>query len=286
LLSLAKFDLSLSVLSFHSYVCSYYSRIQYLRQVSPAKVFSAALNATLYKLRYVEGASWDFHRVCFSKTREKAIGEIHSWINNPSSTNILLLTGVAGSSKSTIAHTIAQHCHTNKQVLSSFFFDRETDGRNNSRHWISTLATDICRRDARISSCISAAIQDDESLAMAPIFRQFEELILRPSDVLPTDRPLVIVLDVLDEGSNVDLLRILSNDASRLPTCFRISLTSRMNAELGAIRHKPHVRSIELHIHEQGNLYDIGAVHRSLRRCTAQSCPKAGRTLGARAQSP
>jgi energy-coupling factor transporter ATP-binding protein EcfA2 len=209
------------------------------------------------KLQYVNGASWDPERVCLQDTRTKVIENILSWIDNPGNTNILLLTGVAGSGKSTIAHTVAQLCHAKKQLVTSFFFNRETNDRNNPRHLITTIATDLCQRDARIASRISSAIEDDESLAGAPISRQFKELILQPSEGLPIHQPLVILLDALDEGSNADLQRILSTNASHLPAYFRLVLTSRVYPELGAMRQKSHVHSIELHIHEQDNLNDI-----------------------------
>jgi energy-coupling factor transporter ATP-binding protein EcfA2 len=212
---------------------------------------------SIMRLQYVDGASWDPDRVCLADTRTKVIESILFWIENPGNTNILLLTGVAGSGKSTIAHTVAQLCHSKKQLVTSFFFDSETNDRNNPRHLFSTIATDLCRRDARIASRIASVIEEDESLAGAPISRQFGDLILQASGGLESDQPLVILLDALDEGSNADLLRILSTDAARLPACFRLVLTSRMYPELGAMRRKSHVRSLELHIHEEDNLADI-----------------------------
>jgi hypothetical protein len=215
------------------------------------------LNATLSKLRYVEGASWDPRRVCLLDTRNNVIEDILSWVENPESTNILLLTGVAGSGKSTIAHTVAQRCHANKQLVTSFFFDRETNDRNNPKHLISTIAADLCGVDGRVASRISAAIEEDKSLAGAPISRQFEELILQPSEGLPTNRPLVIILDALDEGCSADLLQILCDDVCRLPGYFRLFITSRMNPELEELRQASNVRPVELNTHGQENMSDI-----------------------------
>jgi hypothetical protein len=178
---------------------------EYLTISRPATHDSGHLGpVAVNKLQYVNGASWDPERVCLVNTRTKVIKNILSWVDSPGNTNILLLTGVAGSVKSTIAHTVAQLCHTKKQLVTSFFFDRETSDRNHPRHLISTIATDLCRRDARIASRISSAIEDDESLAGAPIARQFKELILQPSEGLPIHQPLVILLDALDEGANAD----------------------------------------------------------------------------------
>ncbi|KAB5589408.1 hypothetical protein CTheo_7148 [Ceratobasidium theobromae] len=212
---------------------------------------------SLSKLQYVQGASWNPRRVCLSDTRKNLIKEIVSWIDNPGDSNTMLLTGVAGSGKSTIAHTIAQQCSNNHQLVTSFFFDRETSDRNHPGHLITTMAADLGRIDARLADSISSAIKADRGLSYAPISRQFDELVMTASQGISIEHPLVIVLDALDEGCNEELLQILCNDASRLPPYFRLLLTSRMYPELGDLRLKPHVRSMELDIHAQDNIRDI-----------------------------
>ncbi|KAB5591451.1 hypothetical protein CTheo_5096 [Ceratobasidium theobromae] len=212
---------------------------------------------SLNRLQYVRGASWDPHRVCLSDTRRGLIDTIISWINSPSNTNLLLLTGVAGSGKSTVAHSIAQRCAANNQLVTSFFFDRETNDRNNPSQLITTIAADLARLDARIRTRICAVIEADRGLPYAPISRQFEELVLQQTQNLPIEHTLVVILDALDEGCNDDLLRILCSDVSRLPSWLRLVLTSRMYHELGDLPLKPHVRLIELDIDGQENMGDI-----------------------------
>ncbi|KAB5589406.1 hypothetical protein CTheo_7146 [Ceratobasidium theobromae] len=212
---------------------------------------------SLNKLQYVRGASWDPHRVCLSDTRKNLIDDILSWIDNPRNTNILLLTGVAGSGKSTVAHTISQLCVSQSQLVTSFFFDRETNDRNNPSQLITTITADLAHADPRLATNISSAIDSDRSLTSAPISRQFDQLILQPCQNLQIDRTLVIVLDALDEGCDPELLRILCNDVSRLPSFFRLVLTSRMHPEIGDLRRKSHVQSIELDIDAKENMDDI-----------------------------
>ena len=43
---------------------------------------------------------------------------------------VVLLVDVAGSGKTAVANTIAQLCHEQGILASSFFFDREVSGRN------------------------------------------------------------------------------------------------------------------------------------------------------------
>lgn len=170
---------------------------------------------------------------------------------------MLLLTGVPGSGKSTIAHTIAQRCASKNQLVTSFFFDRETNDRSNPHQLITTVAVDLAHTDSGLATNICAAIEADRSLAYAPISKQFEELVLRSSKDLSIERPMVVVLDALDEGCNAELLQILSNDASQLPPCFRLILTSRSLPEIEDLRQKSHVRSLELDLNAQDNMRDI-----------------------------
>ncbi|KAG8787542.1 hypothetical protein FRC12_015465 [Ceratobasidium sp. 428] len=230
---------------------------------------STALNVVLNKLRYVRGASWDTYRICLPNTRTSIIDQTLSWItsanssdtskqtNKSDSIRIVLLTGVAGAGKSTIAHTIAQLCSQNGQLVSSFFFNRETEGRNTPNALFTTIAADLSRVNRRLAESIADAIEKDQGLLLAPISRQFEELILKPTQECPVDRRLVIVLDALDEGWDRNLLKILRDDVPRLPQSFRIFVTSRTRPELDSLCRKPHVRLVNLDLGAQENMDDI-----------------------------
>jgi hypothetical protein len=219
-----------------------------------------ALNTTLEKLRYVQGASWDMYRVCLPNTRTNVIDEALFWVNEADEANgakILLLTAVAGAGKSTIAHTVAERCSQAGQLVSSFFFDRETEGRNNPTALFSTIAADLSRTNACLAARITAAIDNERGLPLAPISRQFEELVLKPSQDCAILGPLVIVIDALDEGWDEDMLKIFRDGASRLPGAFRIFLTSRMRPELDSLCRKAHVRLMSLDIDTPTNMHDI-----------------------------
>jgi hypothetical protein len=217
-------------------------------------------NMILEKLRYVPGASWDVYQTCLPKnTHTNFIEDAFAWVDEPggNGAKILLLTAVAGAGKSTIAHTIAQRCSVKVQLMSSFFFDRETDARNNPSALFSTIAADLSRVSRRLATRITSAIKNDGSLPLAPISRQFEELLLKPCQECSVPGPLVIVIDALDEGWNEDMLKIFRDQASQLPDAFRIFLTSRMRPELDSLGRMAHVRSLNLDIGTAENMKDI-----------------------------
>jgi hypothetical protein len=223
------------------------------------KVSQVAVNATLEKLRYVRGASWDIYRICLPNTRINIVDESLAWVNESggNGAKILLLTAVAGAGKSTIAHTVAQRCSQQGQLVSSFFFDRETEGRNNPSALFTTIAADLSRVDSRLAARITSAIESERGLPLAPLSRQFEKLVLEPCQGCPIPGPLVIVIDALDEGWNEDMIKIFRDRAACLPKAFRIFLTSRMRPELDSLCRKAHVRSVNLDIDAPENMQDI-----------------------------
>jgi len=220
-----------------------------------------AQTATLDKLPYAAGASWSSKEACLPNTREALLENIWKWIYSADvkdTASIFCLTSVAGAGKSAIAHTVAQRCHIEGLLASSFFFNREVAGRNEPKMLLSTIARDLAGRSKGLCEQISLAIESDRSLATASISRQFEPLILAPCQRYLTDGPVVIVIDALDEGYNNELLEILRDDIPKLPGTFRIFLTFRAIEDVNMfLVQATHVRLQTIDIHEKTNLEDI-----------------------------
>jgi hypothetical protein len=220
-----------------------------------------AQTATLDKLPYAVGASWSSKEACLPNTRKALLEDIWKWIYSADvkdTASIFCLTSVAGAGKSAIAHTVAQRCHDEGVLASSFFFNREVAGRNEPKMLLSTIARDLAGRSKGLCDQISLAIEFDRSLATASISRQFGPLILAPCLRYLTDRPVVIVIDALDEGYNNELLEILRDDIPKLPGTFRIFLTFRVIRDINKFMSQVnHVRLRSIDIHERTNLEDI-----------------------------
>ncbi|KDQ16459.1 hypothetical protein BOTBODRAFT_30791 [Botryobasidium botryosum FD-172 SS1] len=186
--------------------------------------------AILDRLPYAAGASWCPESGCFSDTREALLEEIMNWIRETSASSgaeILCLTGVAGSGKSAIAHTIARRCYEEGILASSFFFNREFEERSRPDKLLSTMTRDLARHPD-IRNQISSVLEADQSLATASLSRQFTPLIVEPCRRHTFDNPAVFVLDALDEVSNThDVLKIFRDDFPKLPRAFRLFTTSR-----------------------------------------------------------
>jgi hypothetical protein len=192
--------------------------------------------------------------------------EIWEWIQSDakSTTGVFWLTGVAGAGKSIVSHTVAKRCHEAGLLASSFFFKRDTAGRNDPNKLFSTIARGLAHFDKDMARQISLAIEEDQTVSTAPIFRQFEKLVHRPSMRYSGQKRVVIVIDALDEGYNTGLLAILRDEFPKLPISFRIFLTSRAEEEIVAfLSREKHIRVANIDIHGKPNLMDIALYTRN-----------------------
>ena len=224
-------------------------------------VFGIAHKIDLGTLPYAKGASWNPLRVCLDNTRTALLEDIGKWIDSANfinSAQIFCLTGVAGAGKSAVAHTVAQCCHKRGLLASSFFLDRETAERNTTSKLFSTIARDLANISVEIAQRIGAAIEDDQSLATAAPSRHFNELILDPCRQHPIRRPVVVIIDALDEGYDIELLQILRDQVPKLPGTLRFLITSRAErAIVQYLSNKAHIQWRSINIHDQANRDDV-----------------------------
>lgn len=224
--------------------------------MSHRKANSAALNT----LPFAENASWDTSRACLPDTRIALLEEIWEWITDDhKSAKIFWIVDVAGVGKTALAHSVGQRCHAEGVFVFSFFFDREVAGRNSAHKLFSTIARGLAKIDQGVAKHICKAIEHDPDFATtASVSRQFDELILRPSQRYSGTSPIVIIIDGLDEGYDADLLAILRDKVRNLPRTFRIFLTSRAEEDIiFYLSHAAHIRSCTMNIHERTNQEDV-----------------------------
>ena len=170
---------------------------------------------------------------------------------------ILWLCDVAGAGKSAIAHTVAQNCFDKGVLASSFFFDRNTPDRRSPLKLFTTIARDLVRLNNDLVGHLNQILVNDRSVASAGQSRQFDELILKPVCRHPIRRPVVIVIDALEEGCDRETLSILRNRVPKLPGTFRILVTSRPIDDIRTdLLNTAHVQYRSLDIHGKINRQD------------------------------
>ncbi|KAF7971922.1 hypothetical protein HWV62_19439 [Athelia sp. TMB] len=221
-------------------------------------------SSALDKLPYAEGASWNSNLACLTGTRLAILMLIHDWSQSRDLRSIFCLQGVAGSGKTAISNAVAQALKKKGILASSFFFDRAIPSRNTPRLLFSTIARDIAGLHPAIAADIAASLEEEPSLATADLSRQFEAFIAGPLSRHPIDRPIIVVIDALDEAVSDDadthLLAILRDEFAKLPPYFRVLITYRLTR---AIEHhlsgKSHVAHHHIDINSAENQEDIAA---------------------------
>ncbi|KAJ5708392.1 hypothetical protein N7488_008193 [Penicillium malachiteum] len=177
------------------------------------------LRQTLESMPFATGAAFNSgdiqHSKCLPNTRMELLQSIMAWAQGSNDKQVFWLKGVAGTGKSTIAKTVATELDKVGGFVGSFFFARGEGDRANRKMLVTSIA--------------KYGITDKT------LVYQWEKLIRGPlceSDH-PT-RPLVLVIDALDESVETDIpeiIQTLTKDFNRGNTkaneFYRVLITSR-----------------------------------------------------------
>ncbi len=176
------------------------------------------------KLRIANGARFDSARTeqtrvdsCTNGTREGVLETIQDWASSEDDAqkHIFWLNGLAGIGKSTIATTIAKWAQAKeapeKRILGgSFFFSRDAKELSDPCLVFPTLASQLSQFDSRYKRALYDVLRADNDVASSKLQMQFDGLIHKPLSTCLRERPILIVLDALDEcSSEVDVKEIL-----------------------------------------------------------------------------
>ncbi|KZP27184.1 hypothetical protein FIBSPDRAFT_948818 [Athelia psychrophila] len=199
---------------------------------------------------------------CLPGTRRDVVDEILGWASNPSqgdSDNVLWLYGPAGTGKSAVAATVANHFSEMGRLGAFVGFDRASPEQGRPSTAVKSLARQLAEYDGRLRTSITQTINDGPkaSVLRASLSDKFDRLIVKPLAsilTLPGEGPIVVVLDGLYEYEQPDgwtsLLDLLVGGTKSLPSNLRFIITSRtvdgiLDAVTGAVLH-PRIRIREL----------------------------------------
>jgi NACHT domain len=166
-------------------------------------------------------------------TRVAFLDFIINWVNNPASERGLVLFGQAGTGKSSIAHEIARLFDKMHRLTSSFIFLRREQSIRKAYHFFTTLARDLADRYLSFKIALGKVVKDNTALRIGTrdYHTLFESLILEPLKDLHIVGPILVVIDALDESgdttSRIGLHAFLAKNLIRLPSNFRVVITSR-----------------------------------------------------------
>ncbi|KAF8993163.1 hypothetical protein BDQ17DRAFT_1253159, partial [Cyathus striatus] len=193
---------------------------------------------------------------CHPETRIAVIEDIMSWVNAKDvQEKMMWMSGPAGAGKSSIAQAVAERCHEENKLVSSFFFSHTATrtGRDDGTKLVLTIAYQMTASIPSAKKLVLDVIEENEAILTYTMEDQIKDLALMPlrkaiehchQSCLPI--PHVVIIDDLDECNKPEIQsRIVKMIASVLlePSvhlCFLI--TSRPELEIRAAFNKPLVR--------------------------------------------
>ncbi|KAJ6474724.1 hypothetical protein DFH09DRAFT_953059, partial [Mycena vulgaris] len=171
---------------------------------------------------------------CMEGTRVDIIQDIIARLTSaPDSTHVVMLSGVAGSGKSTIAKSVASILAEQDGILAaSFFFSRDYAERKEIKHLATTLAIQLADYSPDFQAHLIHFLENDRTgILDADPHLQFQKLVVQMlAKLSPSSSPWVICLDALDEcGTDRGqiILRWLSDSIAQIPAHIKFFLTGR-----------------------------------------------------------
>jgi hypothetical protein len=135
-----------------------------------------------------KSARWDYidNPACLDGTRVEELGTIMNWMDNETEHRVCLLTGLAGTGKTTIAKSVAKLAQHRGVVGSSFFCSRDSDERSDIQRIFPTIAFQLSQINGCFRAEVVAAIKKEPDIGHASPDRQLEALIVEPIQAVIT----------------------------------------------------------------------------------------------------
>ena len=184
-------------------------------------------------------------------TREFLLDKILSWVDGSApmnGSNTYWIYGLPGIGKTSLAHSISERLHDQKQLAGAFFCRRDDPNLNEPRNILPTLIHKLAIVFPPFRSIVAKHLRNDPNLTPESMKETFLLDLIRALPRHPT-HTLVFVIDALDETggtlSRPGLLRALTDAATQAPW-LRIIITSRPEIDIQRFfdgpAHSSHIR--------------------------------------------
>lgn len=169
---------------------------------------------------------------CSTDTRVRILEDIEGWITKPEGDNIYWLAERAGFGKTAIALSIAERAAERGDLAASFFFSYQVPELRTASRFFPTLAFQLSLFDDRVyRKHFVEAVDNAPDAGATKLEHQAKALFIDPLQrAAPLHRPMVIVVDALDECNREhaqELVVILTKALQELSLPIRFFITSR-----------------------------------------------------------
>ncbi|TFK71503.1 hypothetical protein BDN72DRAFT_436914 [Pluteus cervinus] len=169
---------------------------------------------------------------CHPDTRLAVQDSLTVWPDNPSAGPVRLISGWAGTGKTTIAQTMAEYWARQRRLAGSFFFSRASEDRTSAYYFPETILSQFLQIHDMLVG---------EFATHSNYFRWYQT-VNALSSTFPLSPPMVIVIDGLDECHNhtkqVEFLNDILNSVDRLGPSIKILISCRPERHLEDVFNK------------------------------------------------
>ncbi|KAE9394077.1 hypothetical protein BT96DRAFT_886762, partial [Gymnopus androsaceus JB14] len=148
-----------------------------------------------------------------------------------------ILYGAAGTGKSAISHTIGKKFKKMNCLGGFFCFNRTFHGERTATRAIHSIAYNLgLNVPGFAEALIEVMDKDPYILSSTSIKENWENLVLKPAEMVNYSNPLVIIIDALDECSSItergSLITSLTEEAYKFPKNYCFLVTSRLENDI------------------------------------------------------
>jgi len=156
---------------------------------------------------------------CLRGTRRDLLLQLEFWLEDRQDHRVFWLNGLAGTGKSTIAHTFAEISFADGRLGASFFCSRDFEDRSNLQAIFPTLAFQLAYRYPLFRDQLLQALKANPSVGQESLCSQMEKFIVGP--LKTTCIQTLIIIDALDECKDKEpasaILSVLSRYVGEIP---------------------------------------------------------------------
>ena len=190
--------------------------------------------AKFFFKRKIEELSKRFH----SDTRKWFLDDFKKWLNDNES-RVMILTAGPGVGKSVLSAKICELYEESRQLAACHFCDFRTSDSRDPHMILPSLASQMCDNVDGFRAKLTETLSREHS--RNSLSDTFRVLLNDPLQALDRTKPMLIVVDALDESKTPiksELLDLISDQFSQLPKWIKIFISSRPELEVrGKLEH-------------------------------------------------
>ena len=179
-------------------------------------------------------------------TRQWFFDQLSRWFNDKQQSRVMILTAGPGVGKSVLAAKVCEMYEKREKLAACHFCDFKNPDYSNPQRIVRSLFSQMCHNIKGFRDKLPEILQCEHS-SPDLLSDAFRDLLNNPLHALDRPRPVLIVIDALDESKTDiknEFLELISEEFPELPPWVKILITSR--PELQVRNYLQHFNPVEI----------------------------------------